>query len=180
LAPILVRLPSLEAAPLVFEYLKKNIEANGLFQVMMINKAISDTEGNEVMIYSPPHKFGKGSMSPVFTSEGVIVETITLKALIKPLHITDIGFIKIDIEGFEYFAFEGGRDLLMNGNAPDILFEFANWAEDSAPGIKAGDAQKLLMDFGYQLYVFEDGRIGTRLKEPRKESAMIFATRNPL
>ncbi|HEY8933871.1 MAG TPA: FkbM family methyltransferase [Cyclobacteriaceae bacterium] len=169
----------LEAAPMVFAYLKRNIEMNGLNQVTLVNKAIADIDGKYVNFYSPHDKFGKGSMAPVFTSERVEIETTTLTALTKSFPITDIGFIKMDIEGFEYFAFEGGRELLMNRDAPDILFEFANWAEDSAPGIKAGAAQKLLMDFGYQLYVFKDGRIGTRLVEPRRESAMIFATRNP-
>jgi FkbM family methyltransferase len=170
----------LEAAPMVFAYLKRNIETNGLTQVTLVNKAITDVDGKLVNFYSPLDKFGKGSMSPVFTSERVEVETTTLMALTKPFLTTDIGFIKMDIEGFEYFAFEGGRELLMSSDGPDILFEFANWAEDSAPEIKAGAAQKLLMDFGYQLYVFEDGRVGDRLVEPRKESAMIFATRNTL
>jgi len=39
-------------------------------------------------------------------------------------------------------------------NAPVIIFEFADWAENQAGGLKAGDAQRVLSDFGYKIYEF--------------------------
>jgi FkbM family methyltransferase len=170
-----------EAAPWLFEYLASNIAANSIQNATLINKAVSDVSGKKASFYSPVDKFGKGSLAPVFTSEGVDVETITLGDLVASTSIEDLGFIKIDIEGFEYFAFLGGRAILKEEHAPDMLFEFADWAEDLAPNINAGAAQTLLFDYGYNVYLFKDGKIGDKLKEPRsKGSSMMFATKRPL
>jgi FkbM family methyltransferase len=174
-----ISLIAIEAAPWLFSYLQSNIRNNDVHNSTLINKAISDVSGRQVLFYSPHDKFGKGSLAPVFTSEGVQVETITLDQIAAPFKAEDISFIKIDIEGFEYFAFLGGAKILGCSNAPDILFEFAAWAEDVAPGIKAGDAQELLMSYGYNIYLFDKGKPSTKLKSPeRKTSSMFFATKS--
>lgn len=166
-----------EAAPWLFEYLKYNIEANGMNHVTLINKALSNVTGNAVQFYSPRDKFGKGSLAPVFTNEGVVVETITVETILKDIKTEDIGFIKIDIEGFEYYAFLGGAEILKRQDAPDILFEFGSWAEDLAPGIKAGAAQELLVSFGYQIYKFANGKVGEKVTSVNEASSMLFATK---
>ena len=174
-----VSLIAVEAAPWLFEYLQFNVQNNDLQNAILINKAISDVGNKHVLFYSPHDNFGKGSLLPVFTSVGVPVETVTLTQLVAPLNVEDISFMKVDIEGFEYFAFLGGTEILKKESAPDILFEFAAWAEDLAPGIKAGDAQALLMNCGYHIYKFDRGRLGEKLKIPeRKNSSMLFATKN--
>ena len=68
-------------------------------------------------------------MSPVFEKNGQLVNTITLSKLIEDYNIVDIGLIKVDVEGFEYFVFKGGEKYLKKNDAPDILFEFVDWAE---------------------------------------------------
>jgi hypothetical protein len=59
------------------------------------------------------------------------------------------------VEGFEYFVFKGGSDLLQSPGAPHIIFEFVDWAEKAAMGLQPGAAQKLLLEAGYQLFVLE-------------------------
>jgi FkbM family methyltransferase len=176
-----IKVICLEAAPWLFEYLQFNVKSNSIPNVTLVNKAISDVGGKQVPFYSPFERFGKGSLAPVFTSDGVMVETTTLTELVGPLKVEEIGFIKIDIEGFEYFAFLGGAEVLKPENAPDILFEFADWAEDLVPGIKAGAAQALLLSYGYRIYYFKDGALCGELTEPReKGSSMFFATKRPV
>lgn len=175
-----ISLIAVEASPWLFSYLKANIGNNGLQDATLINKAISDSGGKQVLFYGPHDNFGKGSLAPMYTSEGVEVETITLDQITESVAVDDISFIKIDIEGFEYFAFLGGSKILRPSNAPDILFEFSDWAESSAIGRKAGDAQELLLSYGYDIYQFDDGRLTRKLKSPeRKTSAMFFATKRP-
>lgn len=65
-------------------------------------------------------------MSPVFEKKGQLVNTITLAKLIADYKVDDIGMIKVDVEGFEYFVFKGGESVLRKCNAPDILFEFVD------------------------------------------------------
>ena len=86
--------------------------------------------------------------------------------------------MKVDVEGFEALTFIGGRRLLSGSQSPDILFEFVDWAEHQATNLRAGDAQALLMEYGYHIYVLENNKPGKRLMEPlTKGTAMFFASK---
>jgi FkbM family methyltransferase len=148
-----LRVISVEAAPWVFEYLKKNIELNGLTNIEILNRAILDTDDQEIDFFGPTEKFGKGSLTPHYTNKSIKVPTIQIDTLLKKSNISKVDFIKIDIQGFEYYAFKGAAQLLQSPDAPDILFEFEDWAEREASGLKAGFAQALLKEYGYEIYL---------------------------
>ncbi len=172
-----VRTISLEAAPWIFKILEENVTENKLSNITIINRAIADANDKKVPFFSPQEKFGKGSLAPVFTSEGVEVDTITLDALASQAGLAKVGFIKIDVEGFEWHAFAGGSSLLKASDAPDILFEFVDWAEDLA-GLKPGAAQQSLLDYGYRIFVFEKNALGQEVTAPLTKGAnMLFATK---
>ena len=80
-----------------------------------------------------------------------MVCSITVDTLLKQLNVGRVGFIKADIEGFEYFLFKGAGKLLNMPGAPVILFEFVDWAEKNAQ-LKPGSAQELLQEYGYSLF----------------------------
>lgn len=170
----------IEAAPWIYDYLKTNVEVNQLIKIRLLNKAISDCSGRQVDFFSPKDKFGKGSLAPIFTNNSVKVDTITLDDLVEGNNERIVDFIKVDVEGFEALAFRGGTKLLGGGSAPDILFEFVDWAEELA-GEKVGSAQTILLNYGYSLYLFEKEKIGMQLKVPiLKGSHMIFATKKEM
>jgi Methyltransferase FkbM domain len=106
----------------------------------------------------------------------VSVTTISLNDLMDESSLP-IDFVKVDIEGFEALAFKGGGRLLSSAHAPNILFEFVDWAEklsDQEPG----SAQIELLNFGYHLYAFENGKIANRIDTPIISGAcLIFATK---
>ncbi|MBE7170993.1 MAG: FkbM family methyltransferase [Williamsia sp.] len=171
---------SIEASPRVFKYLEHNIALNNITNCTIVNKAVDHADGKIVDFYSQPELFGTGSMSAVFTSESEQVETITIDTLREKYRIPAISFIKIDIEGFEYFAFEGGQNTLKRDDAPDILFEFVDWAEKQARNLKPGNAQELLMSYGFDIYEFKNGKpAGARLHKPvvREGWVMLYATK---
>lgn len=172
-----IRIVCVEASPFVFEYLKKNIELNQLqSQIQIHNIAISDTDDIQLPFYSDPGSFGKGSLSPVFTNEAVMVNGISLDSFIKKNHLENIGFIKIDIEGYEYFAFKGASQLLKRSDRPMILLEFVDWAEEHAR-IDKGSAQELLLRYGYSLHLLEGTKPSTPVKQAlHKGSAMLVAS----
>jgi FkbM family methyltransferase len=154
-----LRCVGVEAAPWIFDYLMHNIQANGLQgRITCVNKALTAKEVGPLPFYSPHGQFGKGSLSPVFTQEAIMVDSITIDNLLASMNISKVGMIKIDIEGFEYFAFLGGSKLLQSPNAPDIVFEFVDWAEERA-NLEKGSAQELLLKYGYRLYSMNKGII---------------------
>ena len=164
-----------EASPFVFRYLGENIKLNGLEpRFTCINKAIGEKGGEILPFYSSPENFGKGSLSPVFTRESVQVQTTTINDLIKELDIARIDFIKADIEGFEYFAFNGGRTLLESNEAPPILFEFMDWAEEKA-NLAPGSSQRLLADLGYDLFMLQKKNHLKKTDPVHSGSIMLYA-----
>ena len=171
----------IEASPRVFSYLESNISLNGLTNCLPVNKIVSDKDGEEVDFFSPEELFGKGSTAPVFTSVPEKAKTTTLDQLLVQMNITEAHFIKIDIEGYEYFAFKGGEGLLSAANAPDILFEFLDWAEGLVKGIVPGQAQELLLQYGYRLYAIDKNSTLKKIDGfMKKGEAMIFATKKDI
>jgi len=107
----------IEASPRVFGYLKWNIEMNGLKNCLPVNRIVSDADDRVVDFFSPEELFGKGSVSPVFTKSAEKGKSITLDTLLLENNISQPDFIKIDIEGYEYFVFKGGRRTLGSDQA---------------------------------------------------------------
>jgi len=59
-------------------------------------------------------------------------------------------------EGYESIVFKGARDILSKPKAPIIIFEFCDWAEDRAQNLEIGDAQRILVEFGYKIWRLND------------------------
>jgi FkbM family methyltransferase len=166
----------LEASPFVFKYLQQNIKLNNLeSRFTCINKAVGATDNELLPFYSSPEHFGKGSLSAVFTSDPVMVTSISVDTLLQQLKIDRVGFIKADIEGFEYFLFKGAKRLLQLHESPVILFEFVDWAEKNAK-LKPGHAQELLLEYGYHLFnLLKQNRMQKLEKILDRGSAMLVA-----
>ncbi len=146
---------AVEASPKMVGFLEKNIRLNNLTNVMLVQKAMSDVDAQSVAFYSPEEKYGKGSFSNAYNGHMDLVETIRLDTLLDEKGLNDVCFIKIDVEGYEYKVFKGASKLLTRPDAPDILFEFMDWAEAAVAGQSVGDAQRLLLTYGYTLYGFD-------------------------
>lgn len=170
---------AVEASSIMYGYLKKNIELNGITNCEILNKAIWLNSENEVPFYLPEEQYGKGMIDMNKSSGNFeLVKTISVDDLCKLYQLEMVDFIKVDIEGFEYFAFKGGAELLKQPNAPDILFEFIANAEKSAENLEPGDAQSILIAYGYKLYKIEHGVL-TEIKKPLvTDYAMIYASKN--
>ena len=169
---------AIEASPRVYGYLQHNTALNHLQNCILINKAVTDKDNESVHFFSPEEKFGKGSLSSVFTNAAETVETISLDTIFSQNNIRKAHIIKIDIEGYEYGAFAGGSNILNMPDAPDILFEFVDWAEELAKDYKPGDAQQLLLDYGYKLFHLNNKGDLVKVSTPfTKGAAMIMATK---
>lgn len=167
---------AVEASPRVFSYLRDNIELNGCTNIFPENLALSSMDDQQLPFYSPMEKFGKGSLSAVFTDKAEYVRTITLDTLTKKYDLRKVDFIKIDVEGYKRVVFEGGDHLLSSPDAPIILFEFADWAENMGNNTRAGDAQAFLSGKGYRLYNFSSPPdIGPEMQPTTKGNLMILA-----
>lgn len=166
-----------EAAPWLFPYLQQNVGQNGAGRTTFVNKALFNTDDQEIDFYSPDVKFGKGSFSPTYTHKSVKVAAIRLDTLVRQLQLPRVDFIKMDVEGYECHVFQGAETLLEREDAPDILFEFEDWAEELAKQ-EPGSAQNYLLGKGYKLFRHgADARLYPLTAALTKGSTMILATK---
>ena len=110
---------AIEPFPPNFELLKKNIELNGYKNIEIFNIAISDKPGKAKMYISDKHNLCNMMESNI--SEFIEVPTITLDDFLKNKKMPDL--IRMDIEGFEYYAIDGMEKTLKKCRKCNIFIE---------------------------------------------------------
>jgi FkbM family methyltransferase len=111
---------AVEPHPRIFQYLMKNVNLNGAANVRVYNCALGNTEGTI--------RFSDGAMddtNAVAKNEnGLTVPLCRLDNL--PIETASIALLKVDVEGFEKFVFEGAERVL---KATKCIF-FESWEEN--------------------------------------------------
>lgn len=147
---------AVEGSPRIVRYTERNIALNNVPNLTLIHRALTDSDDQVVTFYEAPlGQFGRGSLSNTEWKDRAETQTLTLDRLVKQQDLLRVDVIKLDIEGAEAFAFRGGRELLSSPDAPSLVFEFNGWAEQNTAGVKIGDAQRLLLEYGYTLWSLE-------------------------
>ncbi len=109
-----------EPEPNNLHLLKKNIEINNYQNVIIEQKAVSDTTKN-VNLFTAKQGIGEHRINfSWFGNNGIEVKAIKLDDYINE----KIDFIKIDIEGAEYNALLGMKKILESNNDIKILVEY--------------------------------------------------------
>lgn len=147
----------------IFDRLAKNVKRNGLSNVTMVNAAVSDRDGDDT-IFTQPSSNNTG-LASLQASEGAVPESVpavTLDTLIREHRLARVDLMKVDIEGAEVRAFEGGRELLSPSDAPDVIFE-------AHAGSGAAD---WLSQHGYVIYQFK--------RQREYEAPNLFASKRKL
>jgi FkbM family methyltransferase len=173
-----VKIICVEASPWIYEFLDQNLKHNKIGNIQAFNKALYFTDNEILNFYSPDEKFGKGSLSPIFTNRKVPVSTIKVDTLMKELGLSKVDLVKIDVEGYEYHVFRGAVDLLGGADAPDVIFEFVDWAEEAAVGAYIGASQQILREMGYRVFYLKATGIMEEVNGILKRGFfMLFATK---
>lgn len=147
-----VKVYAFEASPFIFSFLKENIEKNHLTNVFAYNKAVHETDDDELPFYAPEDEFGKGSFSQTYSNKPELVKTVRLDHFFTEHHLTP-SVVKVDVQGYEYHVFKGMSDYYTQKKPkPIILFEFESWAERIAMGEeRIGIAKQCVLDYGYTI-----------------------------
>lgn len=107
---------AIEPIPDNLECLYRNIAENGIKNIQVIPAALGDEHGRVSMT-------NKGPWSLVNDSGEINAKCVMLDDWAS----ANVGFVKIDTEGFEPNVLAGGRQLMMN-NKPLLHMEFNTWA----------------------------------------------------
>lgn len=143
-----------ECSPKTFCYLAANLALHELTsKVQPWNFALGDKEGTIDYYVRSEDGGGNGVKSVKPSDSGCQTIKVQMRTL-DSFGLTNIGFIKLDVEGFETEVLKGGLETLKNNGYPTILFEsWGDWR--SAEGIDVKQLRAELFDFikslGYKI-----------------------------
>ena len=121
------RVISVEPDPQSFRILKDNIAQNHLDNVIVVNAALSDVSGQkQFFACTDPSLSGFELQPDALLREVTVVRAMTLDELLRSCGISQVDWIKIDVEGAETKVLQGGRCLLENSKNLKIIVESSN------------------------------------------------------
>lgn len=145
-----------ECSPKTFCYLAANIALHDLTdKISVYPYALGNAEKDvEYIIRS---RDGGGNGVKVLSEGDASCKKVKVQMkTLDSFKLSNIGFIKIDVEGFEKEVLEGGIETLKNNNYPPILFEsWGDWKESE--GVPATKIRRELFEYleslGYKINV---------------------------
>jgi FkbM family methyltransferase len=128
---------ALEASPLVFEKLKRNIRINNLSNTTSMNYAVF-SKTTKIKLFFPNEGFKNTVYNSVMSNRSqdsgkfVIVEANTLDNIVTSIGIglEQVNWIKIDVEGAELEVLKGATGILSKSTDISLLIEVHNLAEE--------------------------------------------------
>ncbi|HET9805697.1 MAG TPA: FkbM family methyltransferase, partial [Nitrososphaeraceae archaeon] len=124
---------SIEANPLVFEKLKKNLELNKVTNTTSLNYAVF-SEKTKIKLFFPTEGLKNTIYNTVISDRSINSERFievnadTLDNILYSVGISpeDVNWIKIDVEGAELEVLKGATNVLSKGNDIALLIEIHN------------------------------------------------------
>jgi len=167
---------SFEASPSNCQILKGFVEHAGLANIEIVNKAIADSCGQEISLFTSPYASGAHSQFYDFGTGHETVTSMTLDQFAKDKKIGKVDVIKMDIEGSELRAFQGAEQIL-RASRPLLLVEF-NALVATQAGWKLSELYDLLRQYGYRTCELRRRKLmpfdEARLSDPNCFANLIF------
>ena len=122
---------AIEANPSNFEMLNRNIKLNQLTNIISLNNAVYSKE-TKIKLYLPGEELGHTTYNTVMSDRAknedkfVEVNANTLDYLLQLNEITDVNWVKIDVEGAEFEVLKGASNVLSKSKDIALLIEVHN------------------------------------------------------
>jgi len=139
-----------EPDPSNFALLKKNVEANGYKNVVLVQKAVSNKTGPARLYLSPETPADHRIFDSGDGRQSVAIETVRLDDYFKNYN-GKIDFIKMDAQGSEGGIIQGMPNLFKKNHNVKIAMEFSPGALQKS-GTAPEDCLNLLTGLGFKLF----------------------------
>lgn len=129
-----------------FKHLQKN--AGHLKNAVLINKAVSNNTGTITLYQSDLLNVDHKTYATENYTSKTEIECVAIDDIIVD---KKVDFIKIDIQGYEYFAFQGMQEVFKHNKNLKIITELYPYGLNNS-GIKVEDFIQLIKTSGFYIY----------------------------
>ena len=165
-----------EPVPELFEVLESNLSNldSSHKDITLINKAVTDTV-KDVKLYVDINRLSMTSQMPLVESEEIIVPGVSLDSE----DHADVGFIKVDVEGYELDVLEGAVNLIERDRPMMMVEVYQPWCDKV--GFSSEEIFEFFTDREYSILYYypekrrliECGRDATRLGGKAKPQDIV-------
>jgi FkbM family methyltransferase len=138
--------------------LSENVRINGLSNVRVNKKGVSNKNGTATFVEGPSRNLGESYVSEGSSAGGPSIELVTLDDYCREMGITAVGAMKVDVEGLEEFVFQGAADVLGRLRPRAIVYESVG--EHAAKfGSSPERVHAIIRGHGYTIRAFRHGKV---------------------
>lgn len=165
------RVIAFEPASRVFGVLKKNIELNGLTNILAYPLGLAEKRGKAWLYHHPNVGCDSLGRDHSFTEKAEEIATDSLDNVLRESSINRVDVLKMDVQGAEELVLRGATATLRSHH-PVVVFEV--YPEGAvALGLAPLGAWNLLESLGYELFVLDRGGTLRRKKPPLETSNYV-------
>jgi FkbM family methyltransferase len=171
---------SFEPIPETFNQISANTELNGATNIRLNNLALSSKKEKLTFYYSPTVT-GASSSQNITENQSMTkleLEAETIDNFISTNSIDKLDFVKCDVEGAEYFVYQGGFETFKN-HKPIVFTEMLRkWAAKF--GYHPNDIINFFIQFGYSCFSVYQGKLNIidKVDEQTVETNFFFLHKN--
>lgn len=148
---------SFEPEPRNLNWLRNNLQMNAVDNVSIIDQAVSDADGFIKLYMSKDNNAGTHSTisdAATVSTEYIEIPCVRLDSFTSQRRLTNVGLIKVDVEGAELEVVRGAEQLLRT-QRPALILEMCS-AFQNARGFSVPQFKHMLHDWGYSPYTIND------------------------
>lgn len=148
-----VTLYSFEPEPRNISRFSTNLALNNVHNVTIVDKAVSDHDGQIRLFMSSDNNAGTHSTiasGPFVSSEYIEIPCIRLDTFVRANAVSRVDLIKIDVEGGELEVLKGAEETLRRFR-PVLIVEMSSSIQQSR-GFSVTQFKQMLNDWGYSAF----------------------------
>jgi FkbM family methyltransferase len=166
------RVYAFEPDPEAFALLERNVRVNGLHNVVLEQKALSDAPGHIELFIAPDNKGDHRIYQPEGEHRASVqVEAVTLDDYFRDAP-EGVDFVKSDTQGAELVILKGMRGLIEKSPSLVMAFEYAPKALAGLGG-DAGEMLSIFQSHGFRMYDLGSGFGGVQPLHPVQPQVLL-------
>lgn len=153
-----IQIIAIEPNPTTVGHLQRNLDKTKPRAFEIIKGAAHSSNGKASLSPGGDGRSAYSSIAINVTDEEVEVEAFTIDEILTQRDISQVAFMKLDVEGAELAVLEGANESIASQRLPVVMIEFTE-SNLEAIGKSTSDLRQAWEDHGYEFYQLDEATL---------------------